>query len=197
MISRGGRLLGNRLSGKCPQMTLPNATLLPFGESGITASLVVGGTLFCPRTLRWVWERGAQWSWNLYRSEPAGQGQGLYDLRQASNPQTCGHLEASQSLSCGFLFSPPAVTNKNLGYPISYANGRRQGHRGVCPLRCSSCFRLAHLGRGHSSLHRLSQKQPGGLQQGSRKMKRFLPEHPALNPQGSCKEVMGRRVGNY
>lgn len=51
--------------------------------------------------------------------------------------------------------------------------------------------------RGHTNPHRLFQKQAAGLQQGSRKMKRLVPEHPALDPQGSCKEVMGRRVGNY
>lgn len=38
MIRRGGRLLGDKLSGKCPQTTLHNVTLLPFGESGIAAS---------------------------------------------------------------------------------------------------------------------------------------------------------------
>lgn len=43
--------MGHVQAGKCLQMTLPNATPLPLGESRIAVLPVVGGALFCPQTL--------------------------------------------------------------------------------------------------------------------------------------------------
>lgn len=43
--------MGHVQAGKCLQMTVPNATPLPFGESRIAVLPVVEGALFCPQTL--------------------------------------------------------------------------------------------------------------------------------------------------
>ena len=112
--------MGHMHSGKCSQMTLPNATPFPFGASRIAGLLVVGGALFCPRT-PWLGV-GRQGTRELEHVQVRASSAGTELVRPEASKQPAvvtGRLASYPTLGAGFFFFPPSVTNKNLGYQIS------------------------------------------------------------------------------